>query len=61
MRIETCQRELGGVTSGRVLYAGRAPSAATATGYGNWHAKQMTQLMTDAMDLDYCKYMGAGH
>lgn len=57
MRIETCQRELGGQTSGRVLYAGRPPSAATATGYGNWHAKEMNQLMADAMDLKFNKYL----
>ena len=56
-RLETCLRELGRPTTGRLLYAGRGPSAATATGFGEWHAKEMAQLLTDAMDLNFNTYM----
>lgn len=52
MRIETCLRELGRSVSGRMLYAGRPPSAATATGFGDVHARQMREFLDVAMDLE---------
>ena len=57
MRIETCMRELGRDTHGRILYAGRPPSAATATGFGDFHAQEMKTLLDNAMDLSYAAYM----
>eukprot|EP00892_Ulva_mutabilis_P000834 jgi/Ulvmu1/10751/UM068_0041.1 len=57
MRIETCLRELGRGTNGRILYAGRPPSAATATGFGDVHAQEMKTLLDNAMDLDFREYM----
>ena len=56
MRIETCLRELGRPTRGRLLYAGRPPMAATATGFGDVHAREMKQLLDAAMDLEHNEY-----
>jgi 2-oxoglutarate dehydrogenase E1 component len=56
MRIETCLRELGRPTDGRLQYAGRPPSAATATGFGDVHARQMKALLDQAVDLEYSTF-----
>jgi 2-oxoglutarate dehydrogenase E1 component len=56
-RIDTCLRELGRNTNGRVLYAGRPPSAATATGFGDFHAREMQTLLDEAMDVSFSRYM----
>lgn len=56
MRIETCLRELGRQTAGRLLYAGRPPMAATATGFGNVHAREMKQLLEQACNLQYTSF-----
>jgi 2-oxoglutarate dehydrogenase E1 component len=56
-RIETCLRELGRDTNGRVLYSGRPPSAATATGFGDYHAQEMKELLDNSMDLGFSQYM----
>ena len=57
MRIETCLRELGRDTHGRLLYAGRPPSAATATGFGDVHAHEMKTVLANATDLGYSEYV----
>jgi 2-oxoglutarate dehydrogenase E1 component len=57
LRIETCLRELGRETNGRVLYAGRLPSAATATGFGDYHAQEMKELLDNSMNLNFSQYM----
>lgn len=36
---------------GRIPYAGRAPSASTATGFGEVHKKEQQALITQALDL----------
>lgn len=46
-------RAEGRSTSGRITYAGRAASASTATGYGEVHAQEQAQLITDALDMGY--------
>ena len=56
-RIETCLRELGRDTNGRVLYAGREPSAATATGFADYHAQEMKELLDNSMDLSFTQYI----
>lgn len=53
MRIETCLRELGRHTHGRLLYAGRPPMASTASGFGDVHAREMKAVLDAATDLDY--------
>ncbi|KAF8071292.1 ogdh [Scenedesmus sp. PABB004] len=52
-RLESCMRAEGRATTGRVTYAGRPPSASTATGYGEVHAQEQAQLIGDALSLDY--------
>uniref|UniRef100_A0A7S0YTI5 2-oxoglutarate dehydrogenase, mitochondrial n=1 Tax=Polytomella parva TaxID=51329 RepID=A0A7S0YTI5_9CHLO len=52
-RFETCLRAAGKPTTGRIKYAGRAPSAATATGYGEIHAKEQAQLISEALNLEF--------
>jgi 2-oxoglutarate dehydrogenase E1 component len=56
MRIETCLRELGRHTRGRLLYAGRPPMAAPSTGFGDVHAREMKQLLDSAIDLEHNQY-----
>ena len=38
-RLESCLRAEGRPTTGRITYAGRPPSASTATGFGQGHAQ----------------------
>lgn len=52
-RLESCLRAEGRPTTGRVAYAGRDPSASTATGYGEVHAQEQALLLERALDLDY--------
>ena len=37
----------------QVPYAGREPSAATATGYAGIHKQQQAKLVNEALDLDF--------
>ena len=39
------------MVSGRIKYIGRAPSASTATGFGQVHAQEQAQLVEEALDL----------
>lgn len=52
-RLESCMRAEGRPTTGRVPYAGRAPSAAPSTGYGDVHAQEQARLVAEAIDLGY--------
>lgn len=52
-RMETCLREVGRSVDGCVPYAGRNPSAATATGFGEVHAQEQARLISQALDLNY--------
>jgi 2-oxoglutarate dehydrogenase E1 component len=46
-------RAEGRSTTGRVAFAGRHPSASTATGYGEVHAQEQAKLLEQALDLGY--------
>ena len=46
-RIATAARDVRPLTPG---YAGRKPAASTATGYGSWHAKEVEELLSTALD-----------
>jgi hypothetical protein len=52
-RLESCMRAEGRTTTGRVTYAGRDPSASTATGYGEVHAQEQAKLINEALDVSY--------
>jgi 2-oxoglutarate dehydrogenase E1 component len=52
-RLETCMRAEGRPTTGRIKYAGRPTSAATATGFGEVHAQEQAKLLREAMDLTF--------
>jgi 2-oxoglutarate dehydrogenase E1 component len=52
-RLESCMRAEGRATTGRVTYAGRPPSASTATGYAEVHAQEQARLIEDALNLQY--------
>lgn len=52
-RLESCMRAEGRTTTGRITYAGRDPSASTATGYGEVHAQEQARLIEHALDADY--------
>ena len=39
------------VPDGRVAYAGRDPSASTATGFGEVHKREQAELIAEALDL----------
>lgn len=44
---------LGAAGGGRVRYAGRPPSASTATGFGEVHAQEQARLVSQALDLEF--------
>lgn len=52
-RINSIIRAEGRKTSGRLEYAGRAPSASTATGFGEVHQHEQKQLVEQALDLGF--------
>jgi 2-oxoglutarate dehydrogenase E1 component len=51
--MESCLRAEGRPTSGRITFAGRPPSASTATGFGEVHAQEQAKLISEALDIDY--------
>ncbi|GBF89902.1 hypothetical protein Rsub_02606 [Raphidocelis subcapitata] len=52
-RMESCLRAEGRPTTGRITYAGRPPSASTATGFGQVHAQEQARLVGEALDLSF--------
>ncbi len=52
-RIDTCLRNEGRPSDGRIKYAGRPPSASTATGFGEVHAQEQAKLIKEALDLSF--------
>ena len=50
-RLKTCMQAEGRAVPHQIAYAGRAPSAATATGFAEVHAKEQAQLLHDALTL----------
>lgn len=48
-RLSTAMRALGRGTFEDIKYAGRAPSAATATGFYQAHVKEQTELVQKAL------------
>ncbi|KAL0455788.1 UNVERIFIED_CONTAM: 2-oxoglutarate dehydrogenase, mitochondrial [Sesamum latifolium] len=51
-RLGTAMKALGRGTVEDIKYVGRAPSAATATGFYQVHVKEQTELVQKAMQLD---------
>lgn len=47
----SCRSEGRTIPDGRVPYAGRAPSAATATGFGDVHKREQAELVNQALDV----------
>jgi 2-oxoglutarate dehydrogenase E1 component len=57
-RLISCMRAEGrdegaAAADGRIKYAGRPPSASTATGFGEVHAQEQARLVSDALDLSF--------
>ncbi len=50
-RLETCMRGEGRDIPEHIAYAGRRPSAATATGFGDVHAQEQAKLLEAALTL----------
>lgn len=50
-RLKTCMQADGRSVPHQIAYAGRARSAATATGFAEVHAKEQAQLLADALTL----------
>ncbi len=51
-----CVRSEGGFKvpeMGRIKYAGRAPSAATSTGYAAVHAREQATLVDQALNVNF--------
>jgi 2-oxoglutarate dehydrogenase E1 component len=48
-RLKTCMQAEGRTVPHQVPYAGRGPSAATATGFAEVHAREQAQLVADAL------------
>ncbi|KAF8395071.1 hypothetical protein HHK36_019011 [Tetracentron sinense] len=55
-RLCTAMKALGRGTMGDIKYVGRAPSAATATGFYQVHVKEQTELVQKAMQTEPIKY-----
>eukprot|EP00955_Chlamydomonas_euryale_P010183 109284-Chlamydomonas_euryale.AAC.2 len=51
-RMVSCLKNEGrSIADGRIPFAGRAPSASTATGFGEVHKAEQAQLIAAALDL----------
>ena len=50
-RLKTCMQAEGMARPHQIPYAGRAPSAATATGFAEVHAREQAQLLADAIGV----------
>lgn len=55
-RLCTAMTSLGRGTSDDIKYIGRAPSAATATGFYGVHVKEQTDLVQKAMQAEPINY-----
>ncbi|CAL5404550.1 unnamed protein product [Camellia sinensis] len=55
-RLSTAMKALGGGGTDDIKYVGRAPSAATATGFYQNHAKEQTELIQRAMQSEPINY-----
>ncbi|GMH36333.1 hypothetical protein BSKO_04201 [Bryopsis sp. KO-2023] len=51
-RMHSCMRHEGHDVSGPLKYAGRIPMASTATGFGQVHAVEQTELLTKAVSVE---------
>ncbi|KAF5947838.1 hypothetical protein HYC85_013795 [Camellia sinensis] len=56
LRLSTAMKALGGGGTDDIKYVGRAPSAATATGFYQNHAKEQTELIQRAMQSEPINY-----
>lgn len=55
-RLSTAMRALKRGTMEDIKYVGRAPSAATATGFYSVHVKEQTELVQNAVQPEPIKY-----
>ncbi|KAF5188612.1 2-oxoglutarate dehydrogenase, E1 component [Thalictrum thalictroides] len=55
-RLCTAMRALGQGTMEDIRYVGRAPSAATATGFHQAHVKEQAELVQKALQSEPIKY-----
>lgn len=55
-RLSTAMRVLGRGTMEDIKYVGRAPSAASATGFYTVHVKEQTELVQKALQPEPIKY-----
>lgn len=55
-RLATAMRDIGRGTVEDVKYVGRAPSAATATGFSTVHVKEQTELVQKALQQEPINY-----
>lgn len=55
-RLCTAMKALGRGTMEDIKYAGRAPSAATATGFYQVHVKEQTELVQKALQREPINY-----
>lgn len=55
-RLSTTMRALGRGTFEDIKYSGRAPSAATATGFYQVHVKEQTELVQKALQPEPINY-----
>lgn len=56
LRLCTAMKALGRGSLEDIKYVGRAPSAATATGFYQVHVKEQTELIQKAMQPEPIKY-----
>ena len=55
-RLATSMNALGRGTFEDIKYVGRAPSAATATGFYQFHVKEQTELVQKAIQTEPIKF-----
>lgn len=55
-RLCTAMKALGRGSMDDIKYVGRAPSAATATGFHQVHVKEQTELVQKALQTDAINY-----
>ena len=55
-RLKTCLSSQNRSSPHQIPYAGRGPSASTATGYPDTHKAEQQKLQKDAMDLSPTTY-----
>lgn len=55
-RLKTCMASCNRSSPHQIPYAGRGPSASTATGYVGTHKEEQQKVVRDAMNLEHTTY-----